>query len=431
MTGYLTANERPGEHARSWLAETAGPLPDHPPLRGEARADICVVGGGYAGLSAALQLAGRGLSVVLLEANRIGWGASGRNGGQLGVGPRADIRTYESMVGRDDAVRVWEISVAANRLVRELVARHGIDCDLADGYLEAAWRRADLDDMAAYAAHVAQAYGHPALELLDRDGVAALIGTDRYHGGFVDRLGGHLHPLKYALGLGRAAAEAGVVIHERSPVRSVAPGLVEAEGGRVRAEQVLVACNGYIDGLVPAATRRMLPLNNFIIATEPLGENRARVMNRDNLCVADTRFVLNYFRLTPDRRILWGGGEGSGRRFPKDLGPMVRGRMLQIYPDLADLGVTHAWGGTLAITGTRFPLFQDAGRGVRAIGGWSGSGIHMATMGGRIAADAIAGETGDWDVLARMPTPAFPGGDWFRMPLLRLAMFWYGLRDRL
>ena len=431
MTDYLTANDRPGEHARSWFAESAGPLPDHPPLAGDVRADVCVVGAGYAGLSAALHLAGRGRSVVVLEANRIGWGASGRNGGQLGVGPRADIRKYEATVGRDDAAKVWEISVAANRLVRDLIARHGIDCDLADGYLEAAWRRADLDDVRGYAAHVAQNYGHPGLEVLDRAGVAALIGTERYHGGLVDRMGGHLHPLKYALGLGRAAAGAGAVIHERTCVRSVSPGVVEADGGRVRADHMLIACNGYLDGLAPAASARMLPINNFIIATEPLGENRARAINRDNLCVADTRFVLNYFRLSPDRRLLWGGGEGSGRRFPKDIASMVRRRMLQVYPELEDLAVTHAWGGTLAITGTRFPLFQDLGGGVMAVGGWSGSGIHMATMGGRIAADAIAGKIGDWNLLERMPTPAFPGGDWFRVPLLRLALFWYGLRDRL
>ena len=432
MTDYLTANDRPGEHARSWYAETAGPTPDHPSLSGETRADVCVIGGGYAGLSAALHLAEAGRRVVLLEANRIGWGASGRNGGQLGVGPRADIRKYESVVGREDARKVWDISIAANRLVRELVARHGIDCDLAEtGYLEAAWRHSDLPDMAAYAGHVARHYDHPGIELVDRAGIAALIGTERYHGGFVDRLGGHLHPLRYALGLGRAAVGAGAVIHERSRVVSVEPGLVRTGAGSVRAGHVLVACNGYMDGLAAPAARRMLPLNNFIMATAPLGENRARQVNRDNLCVADTRFVLNYWRMTPDRRILWGGGEGTGRRFPADVKSLVRPRMLQVYPDLEDVEITHAWGGTLAITATRFPLFHDLGHGLRAIGGWSGSGIHMATMGGRIAADAIAGETGDWDVLARMPTPAFPGGDWFRMPLLRLALFWYGLRDRL
>ncbi len=430
MTGYLTANERPGEHARSWYAETAGPLPDHPPLVGEVRADVCVVGGGYAGLSAALHLAEAGRRVVLLEANRIGWGASGRNGGQLGVGPRADIRKYEAMVGRDDARKVWEISLAANRLVRELIAKHGIECDLADGYLEAGWRKGDLDDIEGYAAHVGRDYGHE-VEVLDRAGVAALIGTERYHGGFVDRMGGHLHPLKLAFGLARAATAAGAVIHERSRVVGVAPGMVTAEGGGVRADHVLVACNGYIDGLAPPASRRMLPINNFILATEPLGENRARQVNRDNLCVADTRFVLNYYRLTPDRRLLWGGGEGSSRRFPADVRGMVRARMLEVYPDLGDLEVTHAWGGTLAITATRFPLFHELGRGIRAIGGWSGSGIHMGTMGGRIAAEAALGGTRDWDLLARMPTPAFPGGDWFRVPLLRLAMFWYGLRDRL
>ena len=193
----------------------------------------------------------------------------------------------------------------------------------------------------------------------------------------------------------------------------------------------MLCCNGYLDGLSAPAQRRMLPINNYILATEPLGDNRARQVNRDNVCAADTRFVLNYFRLSPDGRMLWGGGESTGRKFPGDLKGLVRKQMLQVYPDLADVAITHAWGGTLAITGTRMPLFHDLGGGVRAIGGWSGSGVHMATMGGKIAADAVMGAPGDWDVLARMPTPAFPGGDWFRMPLLRLAMVWARLSDRL
>jgi len=425
------ADRGPEAHPQSWYAETAGEVPAYPTLKGSHLADICIIGGGYAGLSAALRLAEAGKHVTLLEAHRIGWGASGRNGGQLGVGPRVDIRRYEALAGEDDARKIWEISVAANRLVRRLIATHRIDCDLTDGHLEAAWRKSDLPAMADFAEHVARKYGHPGMELLDDAGIAALIGTERYHGGVIDRLAGHLHPLRFAIGLGRAADGAGAILYEQSRAISVEPGLVRTMEGSVHAPEILLACNGYLDGLAPAASRRMLPLNNFILATVPLGEGRARLINRENLAVSDTRFVLNYFRLTPDQRLLWGGGEGVGRRFPPELKSLVRTRMLEIYPDLADVEITHVWGGTLAITVTRFPMFCDLGRGVRAIGGWSGSGIHMGTMGGRIAADAIMGAPAEWDLLARMPTPSFPGGDWLRMPLLRLALFWYGLRDRL
>lgn len=431
MTGYLTANDRPGEHARSWYAETAGPFPDLPALFGSMKADLCIIGGGYAGLSAALHAAEAGLDVVVLEANRIGWGASGRNGGQVGIGPRADINTYERIAGKADAAKVWDIALSANRLVRDLIAQHDIDCDLADGYVDCAWRESEVSELQEYVDHLSGQYNHHTARPLDRSEMVEMLGTERYFGGYLDTVGAHLHPLKYALGLARAAQAAGAQIFERSQAVEIAAGRVRTTTGEVRADHVLLACNGYLDGLSMPPQRRMLPLNNFILATEPLGEDRARRVNRDNVCASDTRFVLNYFRLSPDGRMLWGGGESTSRRFPSDLKSFVRARMLEIYPDLADVAITHAWGGTLAITGTRVPLFQDLGQGVRAIGGWSGSGIHMATMGGKIAADAVAGAAGDWDLLARMPTPRFPGGDWFRLPLLRMAMFWYGLRDRL
>ncbi|MEO1458537.1 MAG: FAD-binding oxidoreductase [Pseudomonadota bacterium] len=428
---YLTANDRPGAHAASWYAATAGPVPEHPPLAGETRADVCVVGGGYAGLSAALHLAERGYDVVLLEANRVGWGASGRNGGQVGVGPRADMDAYERLAGREDARKIWEMGLEANRLVRALVARHGIDCDLAGEGLEVAWRAGETAEFADYAEHMATAYGYDRIAPLDRAGVEARLATTRYHGGAIWRDGGHLHPLRYALGLAAAAARAGVRIHEQTPVRTAKPGRVSSDGGHVSAPHIVLAMNGYLDGLVPAVARRSMPINNFIIATEPMGAARAAALMQGSFAVSDTKFVLDYYRMTPDHRLLWGGGESYGARFPRDIAGLVRPKMLAVFPQLADLAITHAWGGTLAITLTRFPAFQRLQGGMLALSGWSGSGVHMASFGGLIAAEAIAGQAERWDVLARMPAPPFPGGAWFRAPLLALAMTWYGLRDRL
>ncbi|MEL6477515.1 MAG: FAD-binding oxidoreductase [Pseudomonadota bacterium] len=429
--GYLTANDRPGIHADSWYAATAGAFPDHPAVQGEIRADVCVIGGGYAGLSAALHLAERGVDVVLVEANRVGWGASGRNGGQLGVGPRADIETYERAIGREDARKVWEISIAANRLVRDLIAQHGIACDLVDGALYPVAKRADEAEYLAEPAYLAKHYGHTTARALTREEMADRLGTAAYHGGIEDRMGGHLHPLRYALGLARAAEDAGARIFERSRVTSLGPGRASLAAGSVMADTVLLAMNGYIDGLEPRVAARSLPINNFIAATEPMDPARAARIIPGNECVADSFFVLNYYRKTRDHRLLWGGGEGYGTRFPRDIGAVVRRAMLRIYPDLADLAFTHAWGGTLAITAPRFPLFQEVGKGVLSVSGWSGSGIHMATMGGRIAADAISGDGSAWAVLSRLPVPAFPGGKWFRAPLTTAALTWYALRDRL
>ena len=316
MAGYLTANDLPGEHARSWYAETAGPFPDFPQLNDSRKADLCIIGGGYSGLSAALHAAQSGLSVVLLEANRVGWGASGRNGGQVGIGPRAEIQDYEKKVGRADARKVWDIGTSANRLVRDLIRDHGIDCDLADGYVEAAWRAREAPELHAYVDHLARHYGHTTTRPVDRAEMVEMLGTERYHGGYADSMGGHLHPLKYALGLARAATAVGAQIFERSQALEVTPGMVRTAHGTVQADHTLLACNGYLDGLSMPTQRRVLQLNNFILATEPLGENRVRSVNRDNACICDTRFVLNYFRLSPDGRMLWGGGESTSRTFP-------------------------------------------------------------------------------------------------------------------
>ena len=432
MTGYLTANDRPGEHAPSWYAETAGALPEHPPLAGAARADVCVVGGGYAGLSAALHLAEAGRDVVLVEANRVGWGASGRNGGQLAYAPRAEMDAHVAALGREDARHVWQIAAEANALVKDLVARHRIDCDLTPGALELAWKPAHARALEAWAGEAARDWGHPDIRYVAKADLPGLTGTERYHGGTLDMMAGHLHPLRLALGLARAASAAGARLHERSRVTRLAEGRVETEAGRVEAEHVILACNGYLDGLVPEVARRSMPINNFVIASAPLPEATIARIDPRRLAMADTKFVLNYWRTTPDRRLIWGGGESYGRRFPRDIAGLVRRCMAEVHPDLArDLRVTHAWGGTLAITGRRMPAFQRIGKRALAISGWSGSGVHMAVMGGRIAAEAVRGRTARWDVMARLPVPPFPGGDWFRAPLLALAMTWFALRDRL
>lgn len=432
MSGYLTANDRPGEHARSWYAATAGPFPDYSPLKGKTRADVCVVGAGFAGLSTALHLAKAGIDVVLLDANRIGWGASGRNGGQLGFGQRRDPDAYAAKIGKAMARRVWDIGNAANRLVRDLVREHRIACELVEnGSLDAAVRPSHAEEFRARAELLARECGHDTARYVGRDEMAEMLGTSVYCGGLFDARGAHLHPLKYALGLGRAAEALGARIHERSRVSSVAPGRVETEEGAVEADHAVLAMNGYIDGLFSPAARYTVAINNFIAATEPLGKDRARGLIRDDIAVCDSKFVLNYYRLTADHRLLWGGGENCRRRFPRNIANLVRRGMTWTFPQLAETPFTHVWGGTLAITAPRFPVFRHWKGGVWSISGWSGSGIHMATMGGKIAADAIIGECADWDAMAALPVPPFPGGDRLRAPLVAAAMTWYGLRDRL
>jgi gamma-glutamylputrescine oxidase len=431
---FLTANDRRGEHAPSWYAATVGATPERPPLDGAARADLCVIGGGYAGLSTALHAAEAGLSVILIDAHRVGWGASGRNGGQLAFGPRLDIRKVEAKLGADEARRVWEVSTDATRLVKRLIATHAIACDLTPGYIEAGWRPADVEDAKTYVEHVSTRYGHPSLRWLPEAEMRARVDSPVYHGGLSDHEAGHLHPLAYALGLAAAAERAGARLCERTRATRIEEHdgavRVSTERGAVLADRAVIACNGYLDDLDRGVAARVMPINNFIVATEPLGA-RAGALIPGGECVCDTRFVLNYFRLSRDGRLLFGGGETYSHRFPADIRAFVRRPLARVFPQLAEVRLDYGWGGTLAITRTRMPLFRRVGARTLSIGGWSGSGIHMATMGGMIAAEALRGETGRWDLMARAPAPPFPGGDRLRGALLVLAMTWYALRDRL
>ena len=429
----LYSNDRRGAYPESWYAATATPLNRFDMLRGETRADVCIVGAGYTGLSAALHLAEAGMDVVLLEAHRVGFGASGRNGGQLGSGQRMDQEALEPLVGAEDARRLWVLAEEAKALVRDLIARHGIDCDLKPGVATAALSAGEMRGLHAHADHLRARYGYAQIETLDAEAMRAVCPSPAYHGGLLDMGAGHLHPLNYALGLARAAAAAGVRICEGSHVHHIAEGqpvVVQTDQGRVTADHVILACNGYLGGLNRKVAARVMPINNFIAATEPLGEDAAQVLARD-VAVADTKFVVNYFRLSADKRLLFGGGESYGYRFPADIAAKVRKPMTEIFPHLRDVKIDYAWGGTLAITLKRMPYLARLGANLLTASGYSGHGVGTATHAGQLMALAIRGQAEGFDTMARVPAPAFPGGAALRNPLLVLAMTWFSLRDRL
>ena len=420
--------------APTWYEASARTNPTWPTLDGDKRADICVIGGGYTGLSCALHLAERGFNTLLLESRRVGNGASGRNGGQLGSGHRRDQLTLERELGAERARLLWSLAEEAKSLVRDLVARHGIECDLKPGIAIAAHRPRHARALAREARHLRDRYGYDELDVLDRTALRVEVASDGFHGGLMDRGAGHLHPLDYARGLARAAADAGVDIREGTPVTGVASGApckVEAGPHTVTADAVVLACNGYLDALDPGMGGRIMPINNFILATEPLGEARARTLIPNDVAVVDTRFVVNYFRLSRDGRLLFGGGETSASRLPADPGPLVRRCMLRNFPQLSDVGIDHAWGGTLAITMSRMPSIGRLEGGLYYAQGYSGHGVALATLGGALVAEAIAGTLERFDVFARLPQPPFPGGKLLRWPTLALALAYGALRDRL
>ena len=427
----LTANDRPGAYPASWYAATATPLDPLPPATGEMRADVCIVGGGFSGLSAALHLAQAGIDVVLVEAQRLGFGASGRNGGQVGTGQRVDQDVLEGMVGKDKARALWDLSLDSVALVRSLVETHAIDCGWTPGIIEAAHRARFVPDYHAYAEKLARDYGHDGVRPLSRDEMRAKVGSPAYHGGLVDMVSGHLHPLRYALGLARAAQAAGARLHEGSKVTGVGDNVVRTDSATIRADHIILCCNGYLGALNGDVAARVMPINNFIAATEPLDEATARSLIRDREAVADSKFVINYFRLSEDNRMLFGGGESYGYRFPRDIAATVRKPMSQIFPQLAGARIDYAWGGTLGITMNRMPHFARLAPNRLSIGGYSGHGVAMATLGGKLAAQAVQGQAEGFDLLASVPSPRFPGGPALRTPLLVLAMLWFAMRDRL
>jgi gamma-glutamylputrescine oxidase len=418
----------------SWYAATAAPFPPQPPLAGDTHADVCVIGAGYTGLGAALELAKRDTSVVILEANTVGSAASGLNGGQVHTGQRRDQAWLEKTVGEADAMALWRLAENARIHLHATIADHAIACDLKSGMIHARHRPGGEAEDAAHIEHMARRYGYDGLSLIGTNDLAHDLGTDVYHGGLVDRGGGHLHPLNLALGLARAAISAGAVIHERTHAmawrRESGRIIVETATGRVTCDQLIISGDGSLNRMAGKARSRVMPINNFILTTEPLGDLVGEII-RSDAAVADSRFVVNYFRKTPDGRLLFGGGENYRPGFPRDIAGFVRRHMLKVYPRLKDVKISHAWGGTLGITMNRVPFVGEVAPGVRVASGYSGQGVMLAPYVGKLLADAALGEGGGVDLLSRLPTPPFPGGRLLRWPLTVAGLSWYALRDRL
>lgn len=428
----LHANDRAGEYPGSHYAATRAAFDRLPPLQGAETADVCIIGAGYTGLSAALHLAEKGLSVIVLEAHRVGFGASGRNGGQVGSGQRQEQPWIERSMGRETARRLWNLSEDAKALVRDLVIRHDMPVTYHPGIIQACRTQSEVRETHRLAEMLARDYAYPEIEPLDEGGIRRLVGSARYVGGSIDRGAGHLHPLNLAIGIAWAAIRAGARIFEGSEVTAITPGprpLARTAAGEVRASHLVLAANGYLGRLSPRVAARVMPINNFMVATEPLGE-RAREVLAEPVAVADTDFMVNYWRLSEDGRLLFGGGESYGYRFP-DIIRTVRKPMLRIYPQLRDTRIDHAWGGTLAITVNRMPCFCRPAQNTLSASGYSGHGVALATLAGRLVAEAVAGDAAGFDLMAAIPSPRFPGGATLRWPLLVLAMTWFSMRDRL
>ncbi len=418
--------------AASYYHATAAPYVRHAPLIGDVTADVCVIGAGYTGLSAALELAGAGYKVIVLEAEHVGYRASGRNGGQICTGFSSGQEKIIAQLGKADAARCFALAEEAKTLLKQRITDHRIDCDLQWGYLHTITKPHLFDGLKQWKDEL-EALGCEGVTLLSTAELEDRLGTRAYHGAMRESGAGHLHPLNYCRGLARAAVEAGAVIHEHSDVMGVDHGnnpVARTAFGSVTARFMVIAGNAYLGATVPKLRGRIMPVASYIIATEPLGENRARALIRDGEAVANTNFIVDYFRLSRDWRMLFGGRASYSTLEPADLGAYMRPRMTAVFPQLANVKIDHAWGGLIAITSNRFP---DCGRlspTVYYAHGYSGQGVALSGLYGKLMAEAIRGQAERFDLLARIKHTNFPGGP-IRTPMLVAAMMYYRLRDAL
>jgi gamma-glutamylputrescine oxidase len=429
----LYRNDRAGELPDSWYAASTDLPRERPALRGHLTVDVCVIGAGYTGLSSARVLAEKGLDVVVVDAHRVGFGASGRNGGQVGSGHNTDQRTLSRKLGKDHAAALWALSQEAKADIRTNCANHIPEAQYKPGIAHGFYAASEAEDYRKEVDFRAQNYGYDQTTMLSPDDMRDVVKSPLYQGGVLDEGAGHIHPLRYVLGLARLAEAAGARIFERSEVHHIAkgdPAEIHTDKGRVKARHVIIAGNGYLPNIERNVAAKVMPLNSFICATEPLGDLADKVLGRD-IAVEDSKFVVNYYRLSEDGRLLFGGRPSYALGFPDDMTTALQTRMSALFPQLKDAKIDYAWGGTLGVTMTRMPAVLRIGPNIVAAGGYSGHGVALAGMAGKVMAEAVAGQAGRFDTVADLKIPSFPGGSALRAPLLTLAMAWYSLRDRL
>lgn len=418
--------------ASSWYEATARRQAPQPALAGDVEADVCVVGGGIAGCSTALHLAERGYRVVLLESERVGFGASGRSGGQLLPGYASGMAKLAAQLGKADAKRLWDISVEGVELTRDLIDRHRIDCDLAWGHLHVGIKPRQRDELKEWQREQEDDYGYRKLQFLERNEVAQRIASKRYVAGLYDSGAGHLHPLRFTIGLGQAAIAAGVRLHENSRVVAIDRGptvTIRTEGGSVRAKYVALCANIGHNDLSRTLARKTIGIASYMVATRPLGEARAAALLRDNLAVADINWIIDYYRRSPDHRLLFGGRVSYSGIDPLGTARATRQRMLNVFPQLADAEIEYAWGGIIDISMSRAPDFGRLDPNIYYLQGFSGHGMVLTSIAGKIIAESIAGQAERFDIFAKLRHHDFQGGRLFRRPTLVLAMTWFRLRD--
>jgi len=427
----MTVAEHCQQHTGSYYAASVNSDREYPRLDGDARCDVVVVGAGFTGVSAAIELADHGFDVCLLEANRVGWGASGRNGGQL-IDGFVDVERIEKRLGAAAGDIVWQMGIECRDLVLERIKRFDIDCDLKLGYIDLALKSSDMKGFHKRVEDYRKRNYPHETRIVDKEDLHQYIGSERYVGGLVNEGNGHLHPLNLCLGEARGAAGLGVRIHEQTPVTRIEHGAeprVITPYGTVRADKVVLAGNAYLDGAEPRIESTVIPAGSYIIATEPLSQDLATELLPQDMAACDQRVALDYFRLSADRRMLWGGLCNYSGRAPRDITAALRPGMVQVFPQLRDKRIDFEWGGYIAISINRIPQFGRIQGNTWYVQGYSGHGLAPTHIAGKVVADAVAGDMERFDVFEKVRHWRVPGGRWFANQVLALGMMYHRLRE--